>query len=326
MTTVPLWRKIQRENFTNWKHLAEFLELPPTLWEELVPHSSWPLNLPRRLATKMAKGTLEDPLLRQFVPLKQEKLVAAGFCSDPVGDLASQKTKKLLHKYHGRALLMPSSACAMHCRYCFRREYEHAGGQSKSGCEEELALLAADPSIEEVILSGGDPLSLGNAALGLLLDQLEAIAHVKRVRFHTRFPIGIPERIDEELLILLQNRRYQIFLMIHSNHPSELDKEVLAALRRVGQLGIPLLCQTVLLRGVNNQLEILATLFGILINHGILPYYLHQMDRVTGAAHFELPESEGLELMQQLQAILPGYGVPKYVREVAGEPHKTPLV
>ena len=211
----------------------------------------------------------------------------------------------------------------MHCRYCFRQHYDYET-QDKLFTE-ELQQIAQEPSLTEILLSGGDPLSLSNAQLGHLLGKLQEIPHLKRIRFHTRFPIGIPERIDAEFLELLASCSKQVIFVIHCNHPNEFDNEILESLKKVGKLGIPLLSQTVLLKGVNDTLSVLETLFMLLVDHGILPYYLHQLDRVQGATHFEVAEEKGKQLMEQLGDLLPGYAMPKYVREVPGQPKKMPV-
>ena len=314
------WQKIFRSNFRKWEELADFLELSADQRAQIFPCRSFPLNLPRRLAAKVEKGNINDPILRQFLPLAEESLEKVGFSCDPCQETAVRPKPRLLQKYAGRALLIPTSACAMHCRYCFRRHFDYA---QDSGLQEELELLRFDSSISEVILSGGDPLSLPNHKLQLVIDAIDAIAHVKRIRFHTRFPIGIPERIDEGFLQLLPRRAQTIFV-IHCNHPLELDEDVLDALQRIERRGIPVLNQTVLAAGVNDTVATLQTLCERLIDHGILPYYLHQLDRVAGTAHFEVPIARGLELIQELAARLPGYGVPQYVTEVPKAPAKVP--
>ena len=318
------WRKIQRTNFTSLDELSSFLELDEHKRQLLLKNPAFILNLPRRLASKIQKNCLTDPILRQFVPLIEEEKKTLGFVSDPVGDTLVQCSPKLLHKYKGRALLVTTSACAMHCRYCFRKNYPYET-QNKS-YEKELDLLRQDDSIEEVLLSGGDPLSLSNESLHDLLTQLQGIPHIKRVRFHTRFPIGIPERIDEDFIHCLKSFPFQYWFVVHVNHPLELDEDVLQALSKIQKLGIPVLNQAVLLKGVNDSKEVLEALFRKLSNHGILAYYLHQLDKVQGSAHFEVEESEGLALIRYLETCLPGYAVPKYVREISGEASKTSIL
>lgn len=320
---VPLWRQILRKNFIDWQKLALFLELSSEQYQHILPSSSFRLNLPLRLAQKIAKKTLNDPILLQFLPTQNETISTPGFHLDPVNDRHFRQETKLLKKYAGRALLLCTSACAMHCRYCFRQNFDY-DYQNKEFTK-ELTLIQQDPSLQEIILSGGDPLSLDDAILNSLLNSLDLIPHVKRIRFHTRFPIGIPERINDPFLTLLKQRRAQIFFVIHVNYPSELDQEILTSLKQIQSLGIPILNQSVLLKGVNDSLSIQKLLCETLVNHGILPYYLHQLDRVQGTAHFEVDTQQGLLLIKDLSAHLSGYAVPKYVSEVPGAPNKTSL-
>ena len=284
---------------------------------------SFPVSLPRRLAQKIEAGNIYDPIFRQFVPFRDESISVGGFLCDPLLESTDRPCSNLLHKYFGRALLIASSGCGMHCRFCFRRHFPYAGQESFS---EELSYLQAHQEIEEVILSGGDPLALSTEALAGLLTQLEAITHIRRIRIHTRFPIGIPERIDEELLRLLAAIGKPIVLSLHVNHPHELDDDVRAALLRLRSIGVMLLSQTVLLKGINDSVRVLSGLMSSLIQAGVLPYYLHQLDRVEGAHRFEVPIQDGLVLMEALRATLPGYMVPRYVQERHGEPGKKLLI
>ncbi|ADI37697.1 uncharacterized KamA family protein YjeK [Waddlia chondrophila 2032/99] len=317
------WRQIQRQNFTNWEKLADFLELDEFHRQEIMKNPRFVLNLPIRLAKKIEKGNLNDPILRQFLPMVAEMVETAGFVSDPVGDHACRKASKLLHKYNGRVLLVSTSACAMHCRYCFRQNFDYE--VEDKTFDEELEVISKDETIKEVILSGGDPLSLSNRHLGALLEKISAIPHINRLRFHSRFPIGIPERIDDEFLEAVDRLPHQVWFVIHCNHPRELDKDIFDRLNTLRKLGVNILNQAVLLRGVNDDADTLAELCETLSDHGIFPYYLHQLDRVQGASHFEVSKEEGLQLIDQLTRRLPGYAVPKYVQEIAGEPSKTPL-
>lgn len=309
------WRVIQKKSFTDWKKLVEYLELDP---DTVLPNPKFPLNLPFRLAQKIHKGDRNDPILRQFLPTEKELTITPGFVSDPVGDRASRKGKKLLHKYKGRALLVTTGACAMNCRFCFRKNFDY----EVASFDEELEVIAADDSIEEIILSGGDPLSHSDQTLKKLISSLDKIPHLKRLRFHTRFPVGIPERIDASFIKLLKSTRLQVFFILHSNHPRELDTDVRKAIKKIQLLGIPVLSHTVLLKGVNDDFATLKALFSKFIEYSILPYYLNQLDKVQGAAHFEVEEKRGISLMKELAKELPGYALPRYVKEVAGEPNK----
>ena len=291
--------------------------------QQLSKAPRFPLNLPLRLAQKIPKKTLSDPILLQFLPTIQEGIPVEGFLADPVEDSSFQVAPKLLHKYEGRALLVCTGACVMNCRFCFRQNFDYTVVDKTF--TEELKAIAQDSSIKEVILSGGDPLSLSDRSLQYLLQSISAIPHVKRIRFHTRFPIGIPERIDESFLNLLKQTPVQIWFILHTNHARELDVDVLSHLKKMQSLGVVLLSQTVLLRGVNDNITALKSLCETLVDHGIFPYYLHQLDRVRGAAHFEVSEEEGRALIAELSKQISGYAVPKYVREIPGEPGKTLL-
>jgi EF-P beta-lysylation protein EpmB len=317
------WQEVKRKNFTHWKDLILFLEWDDSLYAEVLQKSKFPLNIPLRLAEKIAKNTLNDPILKQFLPVQLEEVNAQNFSFDPLKEQEVRKGKKLLCKYQGRALLVTTGVCAMNCRFCFRRHFDYES--TEKGFDEELKTIEADPTISEVLLSGGDPLSLSNTVLEALFEKLAQIPHVKRIRFHTRFPIGIPERIDTHFLKILENTRLQIIFSLHCNHPSELDDTVFAALKKIQRLGVLLLNQTVLLKDVNDDVETLYQLSLKLIDQGIMPYYLHQLDKVQGAAHFDVDEQKGVLLIEELRKRLPGYAVPKYVKEIGGEPAKTPI-
>ena len=320
---APIWRKIQKENFQNLKDLSDFLNLSPNNRSHLIDRKAFPLNLPRRLAAKIQKNTLSDPILKQFVAFQEEALVTEGFCSHPTQDEHFSKTSKLLKKYEKRALLITTSACAMHCRFCFRKNYPY--DNTDKSFEEELTILAEDKSIIEVILSGGDPLSLSDLHLERLIKKIELIDHIKILRFHSRFPIGIPERITDSFLEILKNTSLQIIFVTHINHPLELDDDVIAALKSIQKLGIPMLNHTVLLKDINDTIETLIDLNLSLIRSGIIPYYLNQLDKVQGCAHFEVDKEKGVMLCELLREQLPGYAVPRYIEEVPGKKNKLPI-
>lgn len=320
---LPAWKLILRKNFTRLETLVNYLELTKEQSDELLDRPDFALNVPLRLAQKMSKGKLEDPLVRQFLPTKKEAENNPLFGMDPVGDELCRRESSLLHKYQGRVLLVCTSACAMHCRYCFRQNFSY-DTKNKSFLA-ELELIRKDKTIHEVILSGGDPLSLSDEWIKNMLGELEQISHVKRIRFHTRFPIGIPERIDDSFLEVVAACSKQLFFVIHANHPKELDGDIFDRLKTLQKLGCVLLNQSVLLKGINDNADVLTELCETLADHGILPYYLHQLDRVKGVSHFEVEEEAGLQLMKELSARLSGYAVPRYVREIIGEPGKTIL-
>lgn len=321
--TPPLWKKILRSNFVDPLKLAIFLQLDENQRKKIILNPKFSLNLPLRLAKKISKETLDDPILKQFLPHIEEHATPPEFLIDPVKDSACQIAPRLLQKYAGRMLLVCTSACAMHCRYCFRQNFDYT--VSEKQFENELSLIREDKTVNEVILSGGDPLSLDDRVLNHLLMSLAAIPHIKKVRFHTRFPIGIPERLDPAFLNLLQSIPLQFLFVIHANHPKELDSEVLGALKSLQKIGVPILNQFVLLRGINDTAVVLTELCETLANHGIMGYYMHQLDRVKGSAHFEVREAEGKRLVKELSKRLPGYAVPRYVKEVYGMPSKTSI-
>lgn len=317
------WKQILRTNFTKLEPLVEFLQLNNDQKSSILTNPNFVLNLPLRLAQKIEKRTLNDPILKQFLPSKEENNIYSDFTLDPLKDRTFLCSSKLLHKYQGRVLLLCTSACAMHCRYCFRQNFPYES-QIKD-FNNEIEYISNDASIHEVILSGGDPLSLSDHILHELLKRLSSIRHIKKIRFHTRFPIGIPERINTSLLDILKELRPQIYFVIHCNHPNELDETIFKHLKSLQNLGIPVLNQAVLLSGVNDDVTTLTNLCEILSDNGVLPYYLHQLDRVQGAAHFEVTEQKGQWLMQEITKKLPGHAVPKYVREIAGQPNKSSL-
>ncbi|MDN3505128.1 MAG: KamA family radical SAM protein [Rhabdochlamydiaceae bacterium] len=315
------WRQIQKTNITKLEELINYLNLDPLNRARLIKKPKFPLNLPLRLATKIEKNNLNDPLLKQFIALDVENIEHPQFHQDPVEDQSFQITPRLLKKYTSRALMLPTSACVMHCRYCFRKNYPYELAPSKF--EAEIAAIKKDNSLREIILSGGDPLSLSDQKLESLLLQLNEIDHLKIIRFHTRFPIGIPERISPELISTLSKLKKKIVFIFHINHPNEIDDDIKLALQRLSPY--QLLNQSVLLKDVNDSLPTLQELSYKLNDSNILPYYLHQLDRVQGTAHFEVTPQRGLQLIEQMRESMPGYLVPKYVQEIPQKKCKTPI-
>jgi EF-P beta-lysylation protein EpmB len=288
--------------------------------------SSFRLRVPRGFVRRMRRGDPHDPLLLQVLPGARELIEQPGFGTDPLGERAATRAPGLLHKYHGRALLISTGACAVHCRYCFRREFPyHATGGEGARWQAALAAIAADASIEEVILSGGDPLSLSDARLTQLTHALRTVPHIRRLRIHTRTPIVLPERVDAGLANWLAALPWPTVIVLHSNHANEIDSAVRAAAGRLRAAGATLLNQSVLLAGINDSVEALEGLSQALWSAQVLPYYLHLLDRVRGTAHFEVAEPRARALMAGLAARLPGYLVPRLVRESAGAPAKTVL-
>lgn len=317
------WQEILKTNFRDLKSLAQFLEISSNDIPELFENPSFPINVPRRLALKMKKGDIRDPLFLQFVPLSMEKRGGLDFVEDPVQDKIYTKEAKLIRKYAKRALIVSTSVCAMHCRYCFRQNYPY---HKEGGFDREIDWIIKNPDIFEVILSGGDPLSLPDAALERLLDRIDQIEHVKVVRFHTRFIIGIPERVTEKLLSILSNRRAQIIMVFHINHPHELDFQILSAFDKLRSLSIPLMTQTVFLKGVNDDANLLETLFLQLVARGVMPYQIHRLDKVRGASHFAMEEERAKMIMRELDRKIPGYALPEFTADVPGEESKKRLM
>ncbi|MEJ2362237.1 MAG: EF-P beta-lysylation protein EpmB [Gammaproteobacteria bacterium] len=286
----------------------------------------FPLRVTRSYLRRIRPGDPQDPLLRQVLPLAEECVSAPDAVTDPVGDLNAMPSPGLLHKYHGRALLVATGACAIHCRYCFRRHFPYARSNPlHQHRQASLDYLREHPEVEELILSGGDPLSLSDAQLSSWIRDCETIPHLQTLRLHTRLPVVLPERVDDALCHWLTHTRLQKVIVLHVNHALEIDAEVVEAIQALHRCGATLLNQSVLLRGVNDSIETLAQLSRTLFNHGILPYYLHQFDPVQGAMHFAVPASEGQALMSRLRDRLPGYLVPRYVQEIPGMAAKSPL-
>ena len=318
------WQEILRNNFSTFEDLIEFLEINAKDQLKLLRDPKFPINVPLRLAKKMGKNNINDPLFKQFVPIIDELLKSKGEKSDPLLENSFRVEQKLLQKYQGRALILGSSSCAMHCRFCFRQNFDYA--REKKGFETELNKIKSDPTLSEIVLSGGDPLSLSDRSLEELLQNLDQIPHLKRIRFHTRFPIGIPERLDDKLLKILEGLSKQVYFIIHINHPNEWDNDLAKALKNVQKLGIPILSHTVLLKGINDSTTILQQLFETLVNHGIIPYYLNQLDQVNGTSHFEVSQEKGLELIKELKGKISGYAVPRYVQERPGCTSKSEIL
>jgi len=323
-TQPPRWQSLLAQGVQGVDELLRLLRLDPAQAPYPIDRDSpFPLRVPRGFVDRMRPGDWADPLLRQVLPLGQEAIPAVGFLLDPVGDGPSRRPGGVLHKYHGRALMILTGACAIHCRYCFRRHFPYSEAHAaRSRWSEALAYLRDDANINEVILSGGDPLNLPDEKLTELVAALAEIPHLKRLRIHTRLPIVLPERVDERLSSWLQNRRFQWVIVVHSNHAQELDQTVAAALMRIRQTGAVLLNQAVLLAGINDTVTAQVDLSERLFELGALPYYLHLLDQVQGAAHFEVDTERAQRLMGEVAAQLPGYLVPRLARETANDPAK----
>ena len=287
--------------------------------------SEFPLRVTPSFAQKMAYGDPEDPLLRQVLALATEAERVNGFSDDPLAEDRFLQSR-VLQKYESRALLVTHGACPIHCRYCFRRHFPYAENQlTRRAMDQVVAELSARPSINEVILSGGDPLLLSDAKLAWIIDELAGIPSLSTLRIHTRVPSALPRRINADLLKVLRHWSGQRVIVVHTNHPAEIDKATATALVALGSVSDTLLNQSVLLKDINNNINVLHNLSRILFNNGVLPYYLHALDRVRGVHHFEVNDDEANRLMRGLSARLPGYLVPKFVREIPGRSSKTLL-
>jgi L-lysine 2,3-aminomutase len=321
------WQQELATAITSAEALIEMLGLHAALTAPArAAAAKFRLRVPRGYVARMRHGDPNDPLLRQVLPVSQELETVPDYGADPLGERAALRAPGLLQKYHGRALLITTSVCAVHCRYCFRREFPYSEQTGESGrFSEAIDAIARDASIEEVILSGGDPLSLSDARLTRLTDALSRVHHVRRLRVHTRQPIVLPSRVDDGLLAWLQTVRIPTVFVLHANHANEIDSDVRGACAKLRAAGVTLLNQTVLLAGVNDEPAVLADLSRILFEAGVLPYYLHALDRVAGAAHFDVPDARSREIAGALAAQLPGYLVPRLVREVEGAPAKVVL-
>jgi len=321
--SIPSWQKILAQGFSSAAQLLDFLQLPLSLGNPLA-EKQFKTRIPRGFAALMEKGNRYDPLLLQVLAVEEESQLTAGFTSDPLEESNANPVPGLIHKYHGRVLLTVTGACAINCRYCFRRHFPYqTNNPGRGGWQPVLDYIAQDQNIHEVILSGGDPLLANDTILAPLLEQLATIPHLRTLRFHTRIPVVLPERINEALLNLLTTNRLQKVVVIHSNHANELDSRVATACTTLRQAGCHLLNQSVLLAGVNDNAEVLATLSERLFACGVLPYYLHLLDKVQGAAHFDVSLDDALTIFKQLQSRLPGYLVPRLAREEPGKASKT---
>jgi EF-P beta-lysylation protein EpmB len=321
------WRQVLRTAIRDPAELCRRLQLDPALADAAVQAAGqFSLFAPLPYVAKIRVGDTTDPLLRQVLPIANELLETAGYSRDPVGDASSRTSPGILQKYRGRVLILTTGACSVHCRYCFRRHHPYAQDRNgTTGWQPILDSISADSTIREVILSGGDPLTLGDETLAELVTALAEIPHLRRIRVHTRLPVVIPSRVTDGLLRWLAGTRLTPVVVIHANHAQELAEDVAGALAKLSTAGIMILNQAVLLRGVNDRLDAQRDLAERLVACRVVPYYLHQLDRVAGAAHFDTPEGLGERLIAQLRSELPGYAVPRLVQEVPGAASKIVL-
>lgn len=326
----PRWQKELGQAITTPEALCRRLALPESMLAGMAPgHRQFPVRAPEPWLRRIEPGNPDDPLLRQILPLPEEGEDWAGYVSDPLeevsGDSASADSG-LVHKYASRALLMVTGACAINCRYCFRRHFPYDEHQlGGSDWQAALDRIDADPAINEVIFSGGDPLASPDRLLARLAAAVASIDHVRRLRIHTRLPVVIPQRVNTDLLDWLNESPLQKVIVVHINHPAEIDDDVHAALRALARTGATLLNQAVLLRRINDDADTLEQLSERLFECGALPYYLHAFDPIAGAAHYDPGDERARALTRTLLERLPGFLVPKLVREVPGQPAKQPL-
>ena len=322
--STETWMSEYKTAICNLNELCKELKLDiNTLPVDTTTQDTFPLRVPRSYVKRMQKSNPDDPLLLQVLPNQLENETVTGFSNDPVGDLTSVKSSGLLKKYNGRALLIASSRCAIHCRYCFRQHFPYSNQNPRTDAwSKAIKELEKDKSINEVILSGGDPLVLSDQHLEKLVKKLEVIQHITTLRIHTRVPVVIPNRINESLISWMKSTRLKVIVVLHINHAQEINHELKAKLDMLTKINCVLLNQCVLLRNINSDAKSLIQLSKKLFSANVLPYYIHMLDKVAGAAHFEVAESEACCLMREVSKKLPGYLVPKLVREVSGEASK----
>lgn len=320
------WQKELANVVTNPEELLKLLLIEPNNYlQHFKARQLFPVRVPRPFIDKMVKGDINDPLLKQVMPLNSEFLITDGFTTDPLEE-HDTVAKGLLHKYKHRVLMIVKAGCAINCRYCFRRHFPYQDNSpSKADWQEALNYIAKHSEINEVIFSGGDPLMANDNHLHWLITQIENIPHVNRLRLHTRLPVVIPQRITPALVEALKNSRLKTTIVLHINHSNEIDKALEDALEPLRVARIPLFNQSVLLKGINDNADTLVTLSEKLFDTGIQPYYLHMFDKVQGVAHFEVEEKNAVKIVNDTMAILPGFLMPKLVREIAGEANKTPI-
>ncbi|MDF1642764.1 MAG: EF-P beta-lysylation protein EpmB [Pseudomonadales bacterium] len=310
----------------SFAELCTFLDLAEDSFDGVMKlEKQFPIIAPDPYLSRIVKGDPRDPLLLQVLPQAAELISTPGYSDDPLEEANASPVQGLIHKYHGRVLLVASAACAIHCRYCFRRHFPYQENRlQRNQHQQALDYMASNSDVQEVILSGGDPLTLSNSYLSWLIQAITELPQIHTLRIHTRLPIVIPDRVDEGLLELLPSR-LKIVMVVHCNHANELDENVKATMEQLTSAGVTLLNQSVLLKGVNDDAAVLAQLSQRLFECGILPYYLHLLDPVQGAAHFDASEKKAGNLMAAVIKVLPGYLVPRLVRERPGAASKTPL-
>ncbi len=318
------WQEQLKDTVNNIDTLCAALDLnPSTLNLNINP--KFPIRVPKAYLNKISKNNPLDPLLLQVLPLNQELHITPNYCQDPLNEHKFLKAPGLIHKYKNRVLLTLTSACGIHCRYCFRQNFPYSENIIPNKNRQlQLDYIKNNSHINEIILSGGDPLCVNNKYLDNLFTDLSQIDHIKTIRFHSRMPIIIPDRIDTGFIDVLNNhKKFKIVLVTHCNHPNELDDTIKAKMELLIKNNITLLNQSVLLKNINNCPDILTNLSNKLFDYRIIPYYLHLLDKVQGVGHFDVDINEVKQIMHKVQSNLPGYLVPKLVREIPGEVSKT---
>lgn len=324
---MPSWQNQLARSIKDPEQLLKALDLPLKYLPAMqLAHQMFPLRVTQSYLNRIEKGQINDPLLRQILPWTEECLTNSAFSTDPVGDKNAEMEPGLLHKYKNRVLLTLTAACGIHCRYCFRRHFDYSASNAAKYWQNSLTYIQEHSEINEVILSGGDPLSLSDIRLDAMVKDIANIPHVNTLRIHTRQVIVLPERIDTSLLKWANNKQLKIVFVVHINHPNEIDVDVQQALQQLSNIGVTLLNQSVLLKGVNDCVETLAKLSHKLFASGVMPYYIHLLDKVQGAAHFEVKEELATHLINELRTELSGYLVPKLVKELPNEASKIPVI
>jgi EF-P beta-lysylation protein EpmB len=327
VTLLDDWQQLLSHTIDDPAELLRLLELPDALLAEaLAAAGDFALRLPKPYLNRIRKGDPDDPLLRQVLPLGAERLHVPGYVTDPLAEMAANHHDGLIHKYKGRVLLILTGACAINCRYCFRRHFPYDDNRlGPEQWQQVLEYLRQQPQVNEVIFSGGDPLATSDKRLARMIRDLADIPHLSRIRVHSRLPVVIPQRVTDSLIDALTGTRLRPVMVLHANHANEIDAEVDLAVNRLKRAGVTMLNQSVLLRGVNDSVDALQALSERLFAAGVLPYYLFVLDAVAGAAHFDVSDNEAKALMQALQAELPGFLLPRLAREIPGRPSKTLL-
>ena len=320
------WQKDLREVVTEPKVLLQMLNINPDDYlQHFKARKLFPVRVPKSFINRMVKGDINDPLLKQVMPLSQEFIIADGYSTDPLEE-HDTVAEGLLHKYHNRVLMVVKAGCAVNCRYCFRRHFPYQENQlNKRSLIDALSYIQADKNINEVILSGGDPLMAKDDAISWFLDELEQIPQIKRMRIHSRLPVVIPARITEQLCERLAKSPLKVIFVNHINHANEIDSDFKNAMNMLKQANVLLLNQAVILKDVNDTVDAQINLSEALFDTDVMPYYLHLLDKVEGASHFDIDEAQAIKIMAELLEALPGFLVPKLVREIGGQKSKTPI-